>query len=68
MFGGRRLKEPRPANGRRERGWAGLAHVSCSDKQSLSPSASVEPAGHSQDLLGMSSVAMWVRKVLGQML
>lgn len=34
-LGGRRLEEPRPGNGRRERGWAGLAHVSCLDKQSL---------------------------------
>ena len=35
---------------------------------SQNPSALVEPAGRSQELLRTSSVAVWVRKVLDQML
>ena len=35
---------------------------------SQNPTALVEPAGSSQELLRTSSVAVWVRKVLDQML
>lgn len=70
VFWGRRLEESRSAYERRKRGWGEVLPMFCVliSRISQNPSALVEPAGCSQELLRMSSVAVWVRKGLDQML